>query len=131
MYSRVGKVIPLYCTAIGKVFLSEMGPEELDNYFKAVPLKAFTKHTLKEDEIRASLPLIRENGYAIDSEEHEESIICISAPIRDYSGSAIAALSVSYPIFRIDDEEKEKAIGTLLECASRLSEEMGYDPEPN
>ena len=29
MYSRIGKTIPLYCTAIGKIFLSQMGEEAL------------------------------------------------------------------------------------------------------
>ena len=36
MYSRVGKIIPLYCTAIGKVFLSEMSDEELDGYLTSM-----------------------------------------------------------------------------------------------
>ena len=50
MYSRVGKVIPLYCTAIGKIFLSEMPENTLKDYFKANPLKPFTPKSIRTED---------------------------------------------------------------------------------
>src|SRR5690554_6125431 len=51
MYSRVGKTIPLYCTAIGKILLSDFDEREYATYLKKVPLKPFTVNTLRESEL--------------------------------------------------------------------------------
>ena len=127
MYSRVGKIIPLYCTAIGKVFLSEMSDEELDGYLSTHTLKPFTPKSLDESGLRAELKEIRSKGWAIDREEHEENIVCIAAPIRDYSGKAVAAISVSWPVFRFCMENIENNTATIMETASEISAILGYE----
>ena len=38
---------------------------------------------------------VREQDWAVDREENEPSINCIAAPVRDASGSVVAAVSVS------------------------------------
>ncbi len=55
MYSRVGKRIPLYCTAIGKNLMADMSELELNNYFEKTDLIPFTKHTLNEFNLRKQL----------------------------------------------------------------------------
>ena len=55
MYSRVGKIIPLYCTAIGKIFLSGMSREELEGYLSTHSLKPFTPKSLTESGLREEL----------------------------------------------------------------------------
>ncbi|MDD2395951.1 MAG: IclR family transcriptional regulator, partial [Sphaerochaeta sp.] len=50
MYSRVGKTIPLYCTAIGKILLSDMNERELASYLGKVNLKPFTPNTLRDSQ---------------------------------------------------------------------------------
>ena len=117
MYSRVGKIIPLYCTAIGKVFLSEMSNEELDGYLSTHTLKPFTPKSLDESGLRAELKEIRSRGWAIDREEHEENIVCIASPIRDYSGKAVAAISASWPVFRCLPLQQG---GSRQECIPRF-----------
>ena len=127
MYSRVGKIIPLYCTAIGKIFLSEMPKKDFDSYLATHTLKPFTPKSLNETALRSELDDIREKGYAIDKEEHEENIVCIAAPIRDYSGKAVAAISVSWPVFRFCMENIENNTATIMETASEISAILGYE----
>ena len=74
MYSRVGKVIPLYCTAIGKVFLSEMSEDDKECYFRKTPLKPFTAKSIRTiAELKTELDEIKKRGWSIDDEEHEEN----------------------------------------------------------
>ena len=126
MYSRVGKIIPLYCTAIGKVFLSEMSDEELDGYLSTHTLKPFTPKSLDESGLRAELKEIHSRGWAIDREEHEENIVCIASPIRDYSGKAVAAISASWPVFRFSREDLDKNASLVSETASEISSILGF-----
>ena len=126
MYSRVGKIIPLYCTAIGKVFLSEMSDEELDGYLSTHTLKPFTPKSLDESGLRAELKEIRSKGWAIDREEHEENIVCIASPIRDYSGKAVAAISASWPVFRFSREDLDENASLVSETACEISSILGF-----
>lgn len=129
MYSRVGKTIPLYCTAIGKILLADKNKQELKRYFNTVSLIPFTEKTLLTKEaLIADLDRIRELGYAIDDEEHEKNTICIASGIRDYSGKVIAGLSVSYPVFRIDRNEIENIAQKIMKTTSQISEILGYLP---
>ncbi len=130
MYSRVGKVIPLYCTAIGKIFLSEKSPKELDAYLKETVLKPFTVRTIKTKEaLIDQLELTKKRGWAIDDQEHEDNIMCIAAPIRDYTRNVIAAISVSWPLFRFNKDEFEKATKEIKSVADELSVVLGYEEE--
>ena len=126
MYSRVGKAIPLYCTAIGKIFLSEMSEDELGAYLSTHRLKPFTpKSITSEEELREELSAIRENGWSMDDEEHEMNIRCIAAPIKDYSDKTIAAISVSWPVFRFEEGSLDAMVDAIKATTTKLSSIMG------
>jgi len=128
MYSRVGKTIPLYCTAIGKVLLSDMTERELQQYLGKVTLKPFTPNTIRDEHaLRAELEKVRTQGWASDDEEHEMGTLCIGAPIKDYTGRAIAAMSVSWPLFRFDPEDKKRFVTSILAECNSLSKLLGWE----
>jgi IclR family KDG regulon transcriptional repressor len=127
MYSRVGKAIPLYCTAIGKMLLSDFPPEELDRYLGSVSFTPYTARTITaREKLRKELVQIRAKGFSRDREEHEEGITCVAAPIRDYTGRAIAALSVSWPAFRFKKEELDAYQRAIRDAAESVSRLLGY-----
>ena len=124
------KVIPLYCTAIGKIFLSQMSEDELDKYLKATSLKPYTSRTIKTPEaLKEQLELIRRRGWSIDDQEHEDNIMCIAAPVYDYTGHVVAAMSVSWPLFRFNQAEFEKIVSEIKSATDQLSAIMGYEKE--
>ena len=126
MYSRVGKAIPLYCTAIGKIFLSEMDDDQLDSYLKDHSLKPFTPKSISDEQaLREELKRIKDSGWSMDDEEHEMNIKCIAAPIRDYTGKTIAAISASWPVFRFEETSLEDKISEILAATRQISEIMG------
>lgn len=130
MYSRVGKTIPLYCTAIGKILLSDMNERELASYLGKVNLKPFTPNTLRDSQaLKQELMQIRSQGWAWDNEEHEMGTLCIGSAIRDYTGKAVAAMSVSWPLFRFNVEEKQRIVSSILQACASLSRLLGWTEE--
>ena len=131
MFSRVGRRIPLYCTAIGKALLAFSTLEERDAALKGVRLLAFTNKTLaSRATLDAELARVREQGFAMDDEEHELGIHCIGAPIFDHTGGVVAALSVSWPAFRYKPEEEFDKIEAIKTAANRISALLGYEHNP-
>lgn len=129
MFSRVGRRMPLYCTAIGKVLLAYSGEEEREAALKGVRLLAFTKKTLSNrPALYAELERIRAQGYALDDEENEEGIHCIGAPIFDYTGSVVATISVSWPGFRYERGEENEKIDKIKSAAAAISNVLGHIP---
>jgi len=130
MYSRVGRRMPLYCTAIGKILLAYMNEEEREAALTGVKLTAFTKNTITS---RAALDTefaqIRKQGYALDDEEREEGLHCIGAPIFDYTGDIVATLSVSWPGFRYERGEESEKVEKVKNAAARISGILGYEPQ--
>ncbi|MGD1822224.1 MAG: IclR family transcriptional regulator domain-containing protein [Pleomorphochaeta sp.] len=126
MYSRVGKRIPLYCTAIGKNLLCDEDKDFLNKYLSTTEFKPYTKHTLNKNQLVEQLELIKKRGWASDEQEHEEGITCIGSSIRDYSGKVVAALSVSWPLFRFEKDKKDEIIKEIVETCDKISSLLGY-----
>jgi IclR family KDG regulon transcriptional repressor len=127
MYSRVGKRIPLYCTAIGKNLLSDMNKEDVNNYIEATEFIPFTKYTLNKQNLEKQLDIVKQQGWAQDDQEHEEGITCIGGSIRDFSGKVVASLSVSWPIFRFKDKNKDEVINKIVDTCDKISAMLGYE----
>lgn len=130
MFSRVGRRTPLYCSSLGKVLLAFSREEEREAALKGVRLLAFTKKTLTtRAALDAELARIRQQGFALDDEEHEEGIHCIGAPVFDHSGSVVAAISVSWPGFRYKREEESAKIDKIKAAAASISAILGFSQE--
>ena len=130
MFSRVGRRIPLYCTAIGKVLLAHLEGPAREAALKGLRLVAHTPHTLtSRAALEAELEKIRRQGYAIDDEEHEEGIRCIGAPVLEHTGAAVAALSASWPVFRFPAEGAEAVAPRVVAAAGRISAILGWPKE--
>lgn len=130
MFSRVGRRIPLHCTAIGKTLLAFAPEEEREATLKGVRLLAFTKKTLTtRAALYAELERIRAQGFALDAEEHEEGIHCIGAPIFDHTGGIGAVLSASWPGFRYEWGEESEKVDKVKAAAARISQLLGKPDE--
>ena len=107
MASFVGLRNPMYCTSVGKCILAYLPEDEVRAIWSRTVVTAFTPNTITDyDALTRELAAVRRDGYAMDNEEHELGVVCIGAPIFDYSGSPVAALSVSFPASRIGEERR-------------------------
>ena len=126
MSSRLGSRRPLYCTALGKAYLSALSAEARRVLISELAFQRFTANTITnaaalETEVLAT----RERGYGIDRVEIEEGVACFGAPVCDHLGSPVAAISVAGPADRVLPREDE--IGPLVvETALAISRRLGY-----
>jgi DNA-binding IclR family transcriptional regulator len=125
---RVGSRLPAYCTAAGKVQIAYLNEEEIEEYIPAKELKAYTPSTITDrDELIRSLRTVAENGYAIDDEELDVGVRCVSAPIRDYTRRIVGAVSISGPSMRLSLERIEKELIPLVKkAAENISFKLGF-----
>lgn len=119
--ARVGRRLPAYCTASGRVFLAFL-PKEVVEPILNGPLMPCTARTITiMARLREELELTRQRGYAIDDEELEEGIRAVSAPVRDVEGNVIAALSIPGPVNRMPPERIPEIVEALLEATNAIS----------
>ena len=96
MYSRFGKLAPIYCSSLGKAIIATYPEAETRAMLSRTPLVRQTANTLTDiDAILADLAETRRRGYAIDNQEHLVNVWCIAAPVYDGGASAIAAVGIS------------------------------------
>jgi DNA-binding IclR family transcriptional regulator len=125
----VGSRAPAYCTAVGKAMLAELPDAEVNEIIRRWGLKAITPNTITTPAaLKAELRAIRLRGYAIDNEEKEPGLRCLSAPVRNDTGKLLAALSVSGPAFRVTKERIPEIGKAVMQAAGELSYELGYRP---
>jgi len=126
MSSHIGARIPMYCSALGKAILAFSG-EELLNMVLSLPMAQRTTNSITTPEaLKADLQHIKSRGFAIDNEENEISIRCVGAPIFDYTTTPIAAISISVPRTRMNQERYGILGPMVMEAAYMVSKRKGF-----
>ena len=126
-YSRIGRRIPLHCTAIGKTLLAYQKPEIVDELLTKYLFEQATNRTITTKEaLLTELEKVREKEYAVDDQENELGVRCIAVPIINQHKQILAALSISTLVSRVDDDTLEDYIQLLKKTGNELSEEMRY-----
>ena len=122
MGSMIGRTGPLYCTGVGKAILAFRPEPERENLIAQMEYLPFTAATIRSPEIMTrEIDRVRQAGFATDQCEHEEGVFCIAAPILDYRGFSIAAISVSGAEVYIR-RDAERLAGAVTAAARRISE---------
>lgn len=123
---RVGVVRPAYCTALGKVILASLRPDQLDRYLDRVELKSLTSKTITNPQrLRRELQEIRRAGIAFDDGEFDNEVRCAAMPVHDFSGQVIGAIGISGPVWRLSIQALQNKSRDLGAAAKRLSEAFG------
>ena len=127
VHSFIGKRAPAHCTALGKTFLAFLSDHDLEDFFKSETLEKHTDNTITDPEaMRAALRKIRGDGYAMENEEYQLGGNCVAAPIRNYLGETVAALSVSIPNSRYSPEKIQGIVAAMKEAARNISSSLGH-----
>ncbi|WP_213996066.1 IclR family transcriptional regulator [Tepidanaerobacter syntrophicus] len=128
MFSQIGRTVPLHASAVGKAILAFADKEFVEEAIKQ-GLTKFTKNTITNPkELLKHLEIVRKQGFAIDDEENEEGIRCIAAPVFDYTGKVIGAISISGPTVSMTHEKVERLSKDVIDCANKISQRMGWQP---
>ena len=123
--TSVGKRVPIYCTAIGKVIMAFMDSQKASALIDRLDMIPLTERTITDKVLlQAELELILERGYACDDEEFEKEVVCIAAPLCNSYGEPLGAISISGPAMRMDSQERLRIASVLCNEVSKVSMEL-------
>jgi DNA-binding IclR family transcriptional regulator len=129
---RTGQRLSAHCTALGKTLLAGKGASGLAQLDKdrvrTGKLSAETPATITDrDKFFEHLRAVASQGWATDLEECAQGLCCVAAPVQGASGEVIAALSVSAPVFRVNEARlHDELLPHVVAAAHDLSQRMGY-----
>jgi DNA-binding IclR family transcriptional regulator len=80
-------------------------------------------------ELREEIARIREQGYALDLQEHEEGVRCAAAPIFGLDGRVAGSISVAAPAFRKSEDDILALAPAVMAAARQISDNLGSKRE--
>ena len=123
---RVGVVRPAHCTALGKIILASLRPEQLKRFLERVDLKPSTEKSITDiPALMKEIAEIKHSGIAFDDAEFNPEVRCIAVPVMDFTGQTVGALGISGPIWRLSIQALQNHAKTIRAAANRLSAEFG------
>ena len=129
IYLPVGTKAPMWCTATGKLYLSQLPAKIRSKTLRQLPLDKFTNNTITNiDKLNAELEAIAESDVGIDNEEYISGTFSVSVPILDKKSRYIASLFVNAPSTRVSLEELLTQVPRLRIAAQDI-QTLCYDLE--
>lgn len=126
-YYAPGELLSLHASAPGKAVLAACDEAGVGTLLGSEPPAAFTPNTLTTREaLERELRETRERKYSVENRERSEYLVAVGAPIRQFEGKVVAALSAA-----IANEEQPETrvtgIGPLVYAAAfRISRYLGF-----
>lgn len=119
----IGSRLPAWCSAAGRVLLAGLSDAAIVSRLSGVNFQPLTRRTATApEEVRARINLAGEAGYAVCEEELELGLLSLAVPVRDLTGTVVAAMSAStQPSRRSVDDARRDLLPLLLNGARRLS----------
>ena len=125
--ARIGESNAPHCTSVGKILTAFMEPALANRVLKKNGLKKETSRTIISlPSLRREFEAIRSRGYATDHGEAVEGACCIGAPVRDYYGKVVAAVSISIAETRLLRTNEQRLISLVRDAAGKISRSFGY-----
>jgi DNA-binding IclR family transcriptional regulator len=126
--ARLGRSTkPMYCSGLGKALLAAYSADRVREIVKKEGFVRITENTVKNlEELLQELDITRKRGYSVDAREGDPDLICVAAPIYDQSYTALAAISIATPYFKIDAEKRSQFGKLIVETAINISRKLGF-----
>ena len=124
----LGTRVPAYATALGKVLMAGLPQETLEEIIFKLKFKRFTSKTIvSARELGNELAKVKKDGFAIDAGEIDNSVRCIATPIRNETGSVVAAVAVAGPNIRLGLRKIKTLREPVIKLGLKISEELGFN----
>lgn len=125
----IGRHLPLHAGAASKVLLAHLPEDRVRQMLADNPLVPYTDKTITDLEtFMSTLPQIRTQGYALSVEEVTVGIIAVAAPVLDYRGQVVAAITLSGAASRFGSDRLPMLIDKVREAGCQISIRSGYSP---
>ncbi|MFZ2175809.1 MAG: IclR family transcriptional regulator C-terminal domain-containing protein [Rhodococcus sp. (in: high G+C Gram-positive bacteria)] len=124
----VGTRVPAYATSMGRALLAWAPDDTVERVIAESTFEKLGPETIgSAPELKATLREVRQQGYALTSEELEKGLISLAAPVRDAAGAVVGVVACSTSSARNTPEQfREQAVPCVLAAAAALSSDMGF-----
>ena len=128
---KIGRAVPIYTGAAGKVLLAFMEQRERDALLRGIKFRPAGPKAIQDSKtLLRRLEQIRRDGYDLSREEITEGAFALAAPILDRNSCAVAAISVSGPKFRLTADWVPRFKGAVLAACTKVGGISGGDLVP-
>ena len=98
----VGRTAPMSCTSSGRALLFDHSDDEVRELFKGRfehgPGPGAPRNV---EELIERLAAARQQGFSIATDEFDDDLSAVAAPVRDVHGRIVAAINISAPSYRL------------------------------
>src|SRR5918995_170542 len=97
---RVGVVRPAHCTALGKVLLAALSPQQLERFIHGQELRSYTPKTITDpDLLRQDIEEVARTGVAFDDGEFSPEVRCVAVAVHDFTAQVEGRHRISGPVW--------------------------------
>ncbi len=122
LHLETGTRVPLHCTASGKLFLSQMSPEQARRILGKEPYARFTPKTIvKFDALEAELAKIRKTGIGTHDCERFDDSVAIAVPVLTRDSQVPAAVAMHAPSSRASIKSCLRSVPVLQRAAAEIA----------
>ena len=122
----LGTRMPMTATSSGKAFLAALSPEERDVFLEGAATQ-YTSSTVTDIRTLAKeLDETGRRGFATNRGEFTNGIHAVGAAILGVDGRPVAAISISLPSSRMDDDRRDLYGTAVARAAQSVSVLLGY-----
>lgn len=127
---QVGARLPAHATVLGRILLSDLDLAELAQLFPEGTLPVYTPKTPTTlQALKALIEQDRARGYGVSMGGYETGISTIAAPVFNEEGRVAAAISISVPSQRIEDEALAPLVEMVKAAAIQMTERLRHLPQ--
>ena len=119
---KPGSLVPLHCSASGKLFLSRLPRPKRRALLENLVLTRYTERTITDmDLLEAELDRVKASHVAVDNEEYLAGLVCIAVPITLKDGRLCASLAVQAPLARLTIARALEHVPLLTRAAESMA----------
>ncbi|OIQ87367.1 transcriptional regulator KdgR [mine drainage metagenome] len=121
MHLQPGTLVPMHCTASGKLFLASMSLLERRSVLAHLPLtKPSPRTIIDRQKLDIELDKIARDGFGIDNEEFVRGMVAVAVPVRGNDHKLVAAIACHAPTARMSLAELRNGVPELRAAADAM-----------
>lgn len=121
----VGASLPAHATVMGRVLLSALTPAELHALYRDFDLTVHGPETPRTlHDLEQMITTDRARGFALSKGFFQRGVAAVAAPVRDESGSIVAAINATAPAEQ-ESEHLEAVAAAVVQTAAAISSQLG------
>lgn len=96
-----------------------------NRYLSYMTFPRYNSRTITSREVYLEeLEKVYQQGYALDNEEELSGVICVGAPVLNYTGYPCGSIWISGPKDRLTEEQLRSTVQIVKEIAGQISAEL-------